>query len=299
MLADSAAIAAVPRLASRPVGFKADWIKLRLHIIVRTSQRDFLPRLPWVELEEIMVAFTAGESPALGNIWRITAKKTDFYLDPLGEPGRVAHLSVHGANERFDGHRFHIKVDRRLAAEAKDQGHFVGNGIPRNGFVFDGQQLSGHVFLVARIRWSWDLQRPRFRTAAVSGSAPELAGHQSGARLSDALLPNEAWDLDLVVSYGQPYWPNPHGSLRDNARLGPLPNDAGLWLTATSYHRSKTEYPTPERLSPRLPHPGEEPNRILCCGPGSAGVRDMFWFVETITSRQLIEASIAGHEEMG
>src|ERR1035438_4926345 len=29
-----------------------------------------------------MVALTGGDSPALGNIWRITAKKADFYLDP-------------------------------------------------------------------------------------------------------------------------------------------------------------------------------------------------------------------------
>ena len=49
----------------------------------------------------------------------------------------------------------------------------------------------------------------------------------------------------LVASYDQPYWPNSLGSLRDNARLGPLPNDAGLWLTATSYHRSQKKYPTP------------------------------------------------------
>lgn len=246
-----------------------------------------------------MVALTAGDSPALGNIWRITAKKTDFYLDPLGQAGTVAHLSVHGSNERFDGHRFHIKVDRRLAVTAKDQGHFVGHGVPRKGFAFDGQQLAARAFRVARIRWTWDLQRPRFRAAAVTGPAPELADYQSGARLSEVLSPNDAWDIDLVVSYDQPYWPNSPGSLRDNARLGLLPNDAGLWLTATSYHRSQKKYPTPEKLSPRLPRLGEEPNRIMCGGPGLDGVSDMYWFVETITSRQLIEASVARQEDVG
>jgi hypothetical protein len=83
-----------------------------------------------VETKQIMVALTAGDSPALGNIWRITAKKTDFYLDPLGEAGTVVHLSVHGSNERFDGHRFHIKVDRRLAATAKDRGTSWGTASP-------------------------------------------------------------------------------------------------------------------------------------------------------------------------
>jgi hypothetical protein len=223
-----------------------------------------------------MVALTVGDSPALGNIWRITAKKTDFYLNPLGEAGTIGHLSVHGPNERFDGHRFHIKVDRRLAASAKDRGHFVRHTIPRSGFSFDGQQLAAHTFRVARIRWTWDLQRPRFRAAAVSARAPELADHQSGARMSEVLSPNDTWDIDLVISYDQSYWPDSRGSLRDNARLGPLLNDAGLWLTATSYHRSQKEYPTPEGLSPRLPRPGEEPSRILCGGPGPDGVTDMF-----------------------
>jgi hypothetical protein len=42
-------------------------------------------------MKQIMVAFTAGETPALGNIWRITAKKTDFYIDFYRQAGSVAH----------------------------------------------------------------------------------------------------------------------------------------------------------------------------------------------------------------
>lgn len=95
----------------------------------------------------------------------------------------------------------------------------------------------------------------------------------------------------MVVSYDQPVWPNAFGSLRDNARLGPVVNDAGLWLTATSYHRSQMKYPTPEKLSPRLPRPNEEPNRIMTGGPGPDEVGGLYWFVETITSRELIDAS--------
>ncbi len=53
------------------------------------------------------------------------------------------------------------------------------------------------------------------------------------------------------------------------------------------------KYPAPEGLCPRLPRPDEEPNRITCGGLGSAGASNMYWFVETITSRQLIEASAA------
>jgi hypothetical protein len=37
----------------------------------------------------------------------------------------------------------------------------------------------------------------------------------------------------------------------------------------------------------------------MCGGPGPAGVSDMYWLVETITSRQLIEASVARQEYAG
>jgi hypothetical protein len=241
-----------------------------------------------------MVGFTAGDTPALGRVWRITAKKTDFYIDSPSQPDStdsIAHISAHGRNELFDGHRFHIKIDRQQAATAKARGEFVLHQVPRKGFAFDGQQLAAHAFRVARIRWTWDLQRPRFRAAAVSGLLPDLGDHQSGARLPEILPPNHARDIDLVISYGKPYWPDSHGSLRDNARLSPLHNDAGLWLTATSYLRSQPGYPAPEQLVPRLPQPGEKPARITCGAPGFDGVSDMYWFVETITSQQVMEAS--------
>jgi hypothetical protein len=125
----------------------------------------------------------------------------------------------------------------------ENRGEFVLHGVPRNGFAFSGHQLAAHAFRVARIRWTWELQRPRFRAAAVSGPLPDLGHHQSGARLPEVLPPNNARDVDLVISYGKPYWPDSRGSLRDNARLGPLPNDSGLWLTATSYHRPQAQYP--------------------------------------------------------
>ncbi|MGW7682151.1 hypothetical protein ACWGID_15510 [Kribbella sp. NPDC054772] len=240
-------------------------------------------------MEQMMVALTAGQSPALGNIWRITTKETDFYLDPLGDAGAV-HLSVHGPNDLFEEHRFHIKIDRRAVAASEDQ--FVAHSIPRKGFAFDGQQVAADAFRVARIRWTWHLQRPRFRSAAISGPAPDLAEHQSGRRLSTILKPNSAWDIDLVVSYGNPYWPANLGEpSTGDPRLGPLRNGAGHWLTATSHHRSQAVVPAPDQLGPRLPSPDEQPNRILCGGPGPAGAADMYWWVETITSRELIQAS--------
>lgn len=243
-------------------------------------------------VEQIVVAFSTSDSRPLGNIWRITAKSTDFYLEPTSPP-RAFHLSVHGPNSRFPaGHRFHLKVDGRAAAAADRRGDFLVHDVPSEGYAFDGTELAPGVFRVARIRWNWDLQRPRYRSAAANTSRiPDITHNRTGARLSHQLPPNGAADIDLVISYGEPYWPHPENSIRDNARLGPLYNNAGMCLTATSYRRSQTTDPAPVGLVPRLPERGEDPNRIMGAAPGPAAPADMYWFVESITSRQVIDAS--------
>lgn len=238
---------------------------------------------------EILVAFGLNGQAALGNVWRITAKRTDFYVDPIG-PSSTVHLSVHGPSWRYpDGHRFHVKVPHGSAEAARQEGQFLLYDMPADGYPLDGKELAPGAFLVARIRWTWDLQRERYRDAAASGPAPEIADHQSGASLTKPLRPNDAADLDLVVSYKEPYWPNPENSIRDNSRVGPLRNDADMWLTGTSYRRSQLLYPAPDRVLAPGCGGGETPNRIL--GGGPAEDNSVFWFVESITSKKVIDAA--------
>jgi hypothetical protein len=210
----------------------------------------------------------------------------------LGQAGAI-HLSVHGPNDRYpNDHRFHVKVESAAAAAIEERGDFITYNLPRNGHSFNGRVIAPDVYRVARIRWLWDLQRPRFRQAAVNaGPLPDISDNRSGARLFKWLQPNDAADLDLLVSYDQPHWPDQQSSLRDNSRLGPLRNDAGMWLTATSYRRSQMKVPAPTGLIPPLPKLGEEPNRIMGGGPGQDDPDDMYWFVESITSREGIERS--------
>src|SRR5215204_1970000 len=107
--------------------------------------------------EEILVAFSLVDSPPLGNIWRITTTKTDFYLDPLGDASAY-HLAVHGPNRRYpDRHRFHVKVDTNAAGAIRARGDLILYNLPPEGQEFDGQELAPGVFRVARIRWRWDL----------------------------------------------------------------------------------------------------------------------------------------------
>lgn len=245
-------------------------------------------------MDRILVALSADgrDSPPVGNGWRITSKGTDFYLDPIAET-ESHHLSAHGPNETHGGHRFHLKVHRKNIKQLREAGDMFVHAIPRKGFPFDGMQVADQSWLVARIRWTWHLQRPRFRQAAVTSLgryATELDDHERGRLLSDPLAPNENWDVDLFVSYDRPYWPTMafDPAYPQNARLEPLRNDAGLWLTGLSAHRSELRSPTPDLLIPPLPLNGEQPNRMSCAGPGSQG---FYWFVETITTRALVEAN--------
>lgn len=239
---------------------------------------------------EILLALTAGETPPLGNIWRITAKKSDFYLDTVGATGSTMHISLHGPQKDFADHKFHLKVDRRAARNARESGHFVEHMVPPKGRPFRGREVAENAYQVVRLRWRWHLQRPKFRNAAVSGNAPEIGEGQSGRKLGAKLKENSAWDVDVFVAYGKPYWPSELGRPRNgDPRMGPVGNDSDLWLTAASVHRTEMLDPSPEHLVPRLPGIGETPNRLTCGGLGPDGEKDMYWFVETITARELLE----------
>lgn len=238
---------------------------------------------------EIYLALCADDYLPRGNIWKITAKKNDFYLDFEGQHAGGLHLSIHGPTERFSGHRFHIKSDKKAVKSARAQGSFLEYQLGQ-GFAFDGKQIANQAYHVARLRWTWELQRPRFHQAALSRApAPQLGSDRDGMRLNALLRPNSAWDIDIVVAYGEPYWPDPDDSVRDSSRIGPLRNGAGMWLTATSYHRSQVLRPAPAKLQFPLPRPGEVPQSIMGGSPGPLGTGDFYWFVETITSREFLD----------
>jgi hypothetical protein len=243
---------------------------------------------------EILVAYSAGRPHALGNnIWRITAKKTDFYLEPNGETGGI-HLSVHGPNAQHPGYIFRLRLDRQKVAQLAASGFLFHHTVPRQGYAVSGEQLAPGIFLVARIRWLWHLQRPRFLSVAeLQAPKPDVeVPGRSGGYVPLPLRPNEALDLDLVVSFGDdPHWPSSRNSLRDNARVGPLRNEAGMWLTGTLFRRSLTVSPNPEGLDLPAPRPGQHALRFTGAGPARNDVGEIYWFVETIAPKELFLAS--------
>lgn len=248
-----------------------------------------------MSLTQILVSLTDGNGHAVGSCWSIKTKKNDFYVEPLGQGKRdVLHLSLHGPWSGKPAHRFHVKLDETMAGRKRAAGQLIEHGMPRSGQPLRGVRLDDDAFLVCRLRWMPALQRPEYLAAASAGVAlPELTPGKQGAALNAALSPHSAWDLDLVVSSNAPYWPHSERTKADNAQLGPLQNEAGMYLTATSFHRNAASTPAPDELVPAPPEHDETPNILLCGGldTRSEGDQDMYWFVETITSRELLRRS--------
>ena len=60
-----------------------------------------------------------------------------------------------------------------------------------------------------------------------------------------------------------------------------------MYLTVVSYERTEGQRPTPQELIIPSPSPGETPIPMLCIGPDDASA--MYWFVEQMTSREVLE----------
>jgi hypothetical protein len=252
---------------------------------------------------EIVVAFSAEDRIPLGDMWRLTGKERDFYLNAESalRPKEIFHISFHGPKGRHRTQRFHIKHNQQAAGVLASQGKFVAAGaFPPAGLPFSGEQLSEQSWRVARIRWLGELQRERYRAAARTNTPiPELSDSRRGAVLSGLLPPNYAADLDIFIAFDKPFWPDdesaayrdgPPPSLADNARLGPVKAaSAGMWLTAVSYRRWLSASPSAVRV-PRLPRPGETPTWIMSGSLEETTEREIYWFVQSMTSNEVLAA---------
>jgi hypothetical protein len=252
---------------------------------------------------EIVTAFSAEDRVLLGDMWRITGREQDFYLNAESAMGteEAFHISLHGPKGRHRTQRFHIKHNQQAAGVLATQGKFVAAGaFPPAGLPFSGEQLGERAWRVARIRWLGELQKKKYRAAARTRAViPELSDSRRGAVLSGLLPANYAADLDIFVAFGKPFWPDdesaafrdgPAPSLADNARLGPVKAaGAGMWLTAVSYRRSLSTSPCAMPV-PRFPRPGEIPTWIMSGSLEETAERQIYCFVHSMTSNEVLAA---------
>src|SRR5699024_330537 len=120
---------------------------------------------------------------------------------------------------------------------------------------------------------------------------PKIHDSRQGGAMAVPLKKNHAWDVDLVVSYGKPLWmadvfwmPRKQANFL-SPKIGPLQNEAGMYLTATSRESSITAEPGPaEQLVPR-PKSDEDAQLLIAAGLGEGRLKDTLWFEEKVTSK--------------
>jgi len=247
-----------------------------------------------VSIGQFYLCLADGNHRPVGTCWSIRAKKNDFYIEPVGSgKGQLLHLSLHGPRQGKPGTRFHLKVNDDATEKQRNAGQLVEHGIPASGQILNGVQVADRAFLVCRLRWMPSLQNPDFSSHASVGSVlPDLREGKQGLILNTRLEPDNAWDLDLVVSHDAPYWPHHDRTKEDGAQLV-LESETGMYLIVTSFHRNVAAYPAPDHLTPSPPTDQETPQLLLGGGLDSRpeGEQDMYWLVETITSRELLQRS--------
>ena len=240
------------------------------------------------------IGFTGGTGYVLGGVWRVKSKGADFYFEPpLGIRDDYFHLSLHGPQSGFSTHRFHIKASD--AAAERSGKRLFRSEFPARGVAFSGKQISRNAWLAVRMRWSWLLQRKKFAPIARQSIGSDFNENEKAFRLNAPLNENSYWDIDFVASYGAPYWKGEHAWSREsakqrNARVIEFKNESGMWLTATSHHRSGLIFPTPSEVAPEAPWRGQEDAALFTGGAiDSDGV---FWIVSTVTT-----TAIFGNDE--
>lgn len=256
----------------------------------RQTPRASPPVRPSKESALVARLLNDDDRTVLGDPWVITAKKRDFYVQPLDQHSDAFHISCHGPGDGFGDHQFHVKVNQREANQRKERVGMLGNAVPKKGFQFPGRRVSGSAYLVIRLRWSWQLERPRFRAQALwQHPSPATEEHQTRLALRGESAPNAAWDFDIYVSFGEPYFPQMVPRATGNPRFGPIFNSAGYALTAMSHRRNELQVPTPAMADAPLPKIGETPNRVFIGSiddPDSPGI---YWCNQTISTREHLE----------
>lgn len=257
------------------------------------EQGRLTERMNQTTVDEIVWATHVGKSYMAGNLWKMKSKKNDFYLDFTGSGKSPIHISLHGPQRNFREHRFHVKAPASEVNNSRKEGSYVWHDLPTKGFSFSGVPINDHSTLVARIRTTWQLTRPRFIKSALSAPWPgQKLENQAKLFFDGPIPPNCFFDVDIAVSYGEPYWPTFFAPERFNAKLGPLRNHAGMWLTGTAYRRNEMEYPSPVGLNPPLPSWNEKPSRITALGPGEGKEVEMMYFIESITSEEYVRGIV-------
>lgn len=116
---------------------------------------------------------------------------------------------------------------------------------------FPGRRINARVLHLARFAVSWDM----FSKQVPSAPLPQLKQKATLHALLEPPRLLRASYVEVYMSEGQPYWPDELDVRANNAGMGPISNNAGMFLTAVDRCASTVDEPDPfqRRLDAGVP----------------------------------------------
>ncbi|MDG4667966.1 hypothetical protein [Mycobacterium sp. 236(2023)] len=218
-----------------------------------------------------------------GYTWFIESHATSFYIKSTFRPMQMVKVSIHGPDA--DHPNEHYRLD---FTKPKESGKAIRAGGGWGGFgqalplAFEGRPVNKRTVHLVRFSAEWSM----FRRGMQRGPDPEPTAKASIHGYVDAPSLGRVTHVDIFLSRVRPYWQNRETKLRkQDAGIGPLINDAGMYLTAVISQISASKEPDPFG-DPSKGVPAEDCIRGIAEGVDYTG---LLWICEKMIPKSKVE----------
>jgi hypothetical protein len=172
--------------------------------------------------------------------------KTSFYIKSQYPPLQTTKVSIHGPDPRpqhVGKQHFRLDLDRDQAVKSALA---AGGGWGSDpGFepplVFSGRSIHDDASHIVRFSAEWSM----FVKNIPSAPTPKLDRRATLNTIVAAPPPGRVTHIDLYVSNQVPYWPDEAKVRARNAGVGPIVNDANMYLTGVVSQEAVAYEPDP------------------------------------------------------
>lgn len=171
------------------------------------------------------------ETGVCGFTWFVEAHSTSFYIKSTMKAMQTVKISIHGPDPNHIAKQ-HFRLDFTSPKEAQKAinaggGWFSDSGLP---LYFKGRPVNKRTVHLARFSAEWNMFGPGMQR----GPIPPVMSKATLHGKVDAPREGKVTHVDLYVSRIRPFWLNSKElEIRAaGAGMGPLVNDAGMFLTA-------------------------------------------------------------------
>jgi hypothetical protein len=172
--------------------------------------------------------------------------KTSFYIKSQYEPLQTTKVSIHGPDPRPEHvGKQHFRLDLERNPVLKSALTAGGGWGSDPGFepplVFSGRRVHDKACHIVRFSADWSM----FVKGIPSAPTPQLDPRATLNAIALLPPPGRVTHIDVYLSNDAPYWPNEDKARARNAGMGPIVNDADMYLTSVVSQEPVTFEPDP------------------------------------------------------